>query len=114
VNRRILFALFLLFTLACREVYPVKDLHPSGAPDISRLILKNGHVVKFNTDFGWYNRRAGTIEGMTDSNTHVEYHLLEVNRVETVRGYSIFPAIIVGGMILGVGIWLVEKLLTLF
>ena len=102
-----------IFAIAgCREVFPAHDLHPSFSPDISRLVLKTGEIVTFNQDFGWYNKRAGTIEGMTDSNVHVEYHLAEINKVETVRGYSLVPAIVVAGMIIGAGIWIIEKLLT--
>ncbi len=113
MNRKvILFAAVIIFIAGCREVYSVRELHSSFSPDISRVILKDGKIVTFNPDLGWYNRKAGTIEGITTDSIHVEYHLVEINKVEVVRGYSLIAALFVGGIILGAGIWLIEKLFT--
>jgi len=99
----------------CRAIYPVRELRPSSAPDISRVMLKNGKVTIFNADFGWYNKQAGTIEGVTaDSSQHVEYHLSEISKVETVREYSIFPAAVVAGIALWGALYLLGEILTHF
>ncbi len=103
---------FAILFAGCREVFPARDIHTSSAPDISRLVLKNGTVVVFNADFGWYNRQMGTIEGMTADSQHVEYHLIEINKVETVRGYSIFAAVLAGAALIGTVIYLIANLLT--
>ncbi len=76
-------------------------------------MLKNGTVITFNQDFGWFNQNAGTIEGITTDSQHVEYHLVELNKVETVRTYSIVAAIIAAGALLGFGIYLLAKLLAI-
>jgi hypothetical protein len=103
-----------MLVAGCRAIYPVRELRPSSAPDVSRVMLKNGKVTIFNDDFGWYNRQAGTIEGVTDSNQHVEYHLSEISKVETVREYSIFPAALVAVIALWAGLYLLAKILTHF
>ena len=104
----------MLFT-GCRAIYPVRELRPSSAPDISRVMLKNGKVTIFNADFGWYNKQAGTIEGVTaDSSQHVEYRLSEISKVETVREYSIFPAAVVAGIALWGALYLLGEILTHF
>ncbi len=116
MKRLAFFAVFAVMLVAgCRAVSPVREIQPSSAPNISRLMLKNGKVVVFNADLGWYNRHAGTIEGVTvDTPRHVEYHLSEINKVETVREYSIVPAALVAAILLLSGIYLVAKLLTHF
>ena len=110
----IIFASSAMLFSGCRAIYPVRELHSSSAPDISRVMLKNGKVVSFNPDFGWYNKQAGTIEGMTADTQHVEFHLSELAKVETVREYSLIPAAFVTGIVLLAGIWLVAKILTNF
>ena len=110
-----IFAAFatVLFS-GCRAIYPVRELRPSSAPDISRVMMKNGTVVVFNPDLGWYNRQAGTIEGITVDSQHVEYHLSELAKVETVREYSLIPAAVVAGIVLFAGLWIVAKIFTNF
>ena len=76
-------------------------------------MLKSGEVVLFNKDFGWYNQKAGTIEGETGDSQHVEYHLIELSKVETVRAYSILAAAYTGIALLGFGIYLIGHLLAL-
>jgi hypothetical protein len=98
----------------CRAIYPVRELQPSSAPDISRVMLKNGKVVVFNADFGWFNKQAGTIEGMTVDTQHVEYHLSELTKVETVREYSLIPAAFMLGVVLWGGLYLLAKIFTNF
>jgi hypothetical protein len=98
----------------CRAIYPVRELQPSSAPDISRIMLKNGKVVVFNADFGWFNKQAGTIEGMTVDTQHVEYHLSELTKVETVREYSLIPAAFMLGVVLWGGLYLLAKIFTNF
>ena len=105
-------ALVALFCTGCRAIIPVREIRSSSAPDISRVELKNGKVTIFNADLGWYNKRAGTIEGITLDSQHVEYHLSELNKVETVREYSVVPAAVVGAALLGAVIWLASLLLT--
>ena len=104
-------ALAIMLIAGCRSIYTVHELQPSSAPDISRLMLKNGKVVVFNADLGWYNNKAGTIEGMTVDTQHMEYHLSEINKVETVREYSLIPAAFVAGVVLLAGIYVVARLL---
>jgi hypothetical protein len=96
----------------CRAIAPVQTIRPSSAPDISRVELKNGKVTTFNLDLGWYNKKAGTIEGITTDSVHVEYHLSELSKVETVREYSIIPAVFVGGVVIGAVIYLLSQILT--
>ncbi len=103
----------ILFS-GCRAIYPVRELRSSSAPDISRVMKKNGTVVVFNPDLGWYNKQAGTIEGVTVDSQHVEYHLSELAKVETVREYSIIPAAVVLGIALFAGLWLVAGIFTNF
>jgi hypothetical protein len=113
IKRLALFAVLAVMLVAgCRAVSPVREIQPSSAPNISRVMLKNGKVVVFNPDLGWYNKHAGTIEGITVDTQHVEYHLSEINKVETVREYSIVPAALVAAILLLSGIYLVAKLLT--
>lgn len=76
-------------------------------------MLKNGKVIEFNKDFGWYNQTAGTIEGVTVDSQHVEYHLAEISKVETVRVYSVIPAIYSAVAILGFVIYVIARLLAL-
>jgi hypothetical protein len=106
-------ALLLLLVVGCRTVSPIHDLRSSTAPDISRVMLKNGNVIEFNRDFGWFNEKAGTIEGVTADSQHVEYHLVELSKVETVRAYSLIAAVLAAGALLGFGIFLLAKLLTI-
>lgn len=106
-------AVVLLLFAGCRTITPVLDLHSSLSPDISRVMLKSGNVVEFNKDFGWYNQSAGTIEGMTVDSQHVQYHITELSRVETVRGYSLVAAVYTGVAVLGFGIYLIARLLAL-
>src|SRR5689334_18684345 len=89
---------------SCRTVIPARQVHPSSAPDISRVTLKNGTIVTFNDDFGWYNKQAGIIEGVTSDSQHVEYHLSELLKVETVREYAVIPAVAVALIPLGIAI----------
>jgi hypothetical protein len=98
----------------CRAVQPVRELRSSSAPDISRVMLKNGKVVVFNADLGWFNKQAGTIEGMTVDTQHVEYHLSELTKVETVREYSIVPAAFMVGVALLGALYLLAKIFTNF
>lgn len=106
-------AILLIFFGGCRTVSPVKDIQSASEPNISRVMLKNGNVITFNRDFGWFDKQAGTVEGETTDSQHVEYHLSELSKVEIVRAYSIIPAILAGGVILGVGIYLMSRLLAL-
>ena len=106
-------AILSIFIAGCRTVSPVKDIQPASEPNISRVMLKNGNVVIFDQAFGWFNKQAGTVEGETTDSQHVEYHLSELSKVETVRAYSILPAILAGGIILGVGIYVLSRLLAL-
>jgi len=107
------FAIIILLLAGCRTVSPIRELHPAFSPDISRVMLKSGTVVLFNKDFGWYNQQAGTIEGITADSQHVEYHLTQLSKVETVRTYSIVPAIYTAGAILGFVIYVIAHLLAL-
>ena len=77
------------------------------------MLKKGDSVVVFNRNFGWYDKRAGIIEGVTIDTQHVEYRLSEIIKVETVRNYAVIPAIIACGMVLGAALYLVAKLLTL-
>jgi len=115
VNRQFLPCLFSLLFLAlagCRSVIPVREIHTSSAPDISRVMLKNGTLVVFNADFGWYDKQQGIIEGVNVDSQHVSYHLSEVNKIELVRTYSIFFAAAAALVPLGLGIIILAKLLT--
>jgi hypothetical protein len=107
-------AILSILFAGCRSITPARELRPSSAPDISRVMMKNGKVVIFNADFGWYNRQAGTIEGITVDTQHVEYHLSELTKVETVREYSLIPAAVLAGIVLLAGVYLVAKILTNF
>ena len=98
---------------SCRTVVPVRQIQSSSTPDISRVTLKNGSIITFNDDFGWYNKQAGTIEGVTADSQHVEYHLSEILKVETVRAYSVIPAVLVGLFPLAVAIYLLYKVFTI-
>jgi hypothetical protein len=113
--RKLILLLFALATTlaSCRTVIPVSQIRASTAPDISRLTLKNGTVVEFNEDFGWYNKQARTVEGVTKSSEHVEYHLNEIARVEYVRFYSIYFAAIVATTAGAAAIYLLAKLLAI-
>ena len=102
----------LLLALSCRTVSPVRNIRPVSAPDISRVTLLSGKVMEFNDDFGWYNKQAGTIEGITRDSQQVVYHLSEVGKVETVRTYSIVIAVITALIPLAVGVYLLAKLLS--
>jgi hypothetical protein len=113
--------ILLLFALAvtlsasltgCRAVIPVSQIRPSSAPDISRVTLKNGMIVEFDRDFGWYNKQARTVEGNTKAGTHVEYNLTEIVRLEYVRFYSIVFAAAVATAVGAVAIYLLAKLFT--
>jgi hypothetical protein len=103
---------WLLLAFGCRTVVSVRQVQPSSAPDISRVTLLNGSITTFDDDLGWYNVQAGTIEGMTADSQHVEYHLSEILKVETVRAYSIIPAVAVAIAPLAVVIYLLYKLLS--
>src|ERR1700683_571718 len=104
--------IFLLFA-GCRSVIPARELRGSSAPDISRIVLRKGDsVIVFNKDFGWYDRPAGTVDGMTLDSQHVEYRLTEINKVETVRDYSLIPAVFAGAVVIFGAIYLVAKLFT--
>lgn len=107
------FAVALLLFAGCRTITPIRDLHPALAPDISRVMLKGGTVVEFNKDFGWYNQSAGTIEGITVDSQHVEYHLAQLTKVETVRVYSLVAAVYTWAAVLGFAIYLLARLLAL-
>ena len=113
------FALLLIFALGCRSVIPVREIRTASAPDISRVTLKNGKVVTFNEDFGWYDKKAGVVEGTIKSidgvpdSQHVAYHLMEINKVETVRGYAIFGAIGAALVIGAIAIYFLFRLVSL-
>ncbi len=107
-------ACFAAMTAGCRTVSPVREVRSSYQPDISRLMLKNSKIVIFNADLGWYNKQAGTIEGVTVDTQHVVYHLSEINKIETVREYSIIPAIYVGVVVIFAGLYLLAAILTHF
>ena len=98
---------------ACRVATPIREIRPSWDPDISRITLKSGTIIEFDDNFGWYDKQAGIVEGTTRDQKHVTYHLIEISKVETVRGYSIFFAIATALAVFGVGIYLIAKLLTL-
>lgn len=106
-------AIVLILFAGCRTVAPVSQLQSSMEPNISRVMLKNGNVVVFNRDFGWYNKHAATVDGTTTDSQHVEYHVSELSKVETVRAYALIPLVITGGMLLGVGIYVMAKILAL-
>jgi hypothetical protein len=112
--KRIALLALLLFAVSCRTINPVRDITPVSAPDISRLMLLSGKVVEFNDDFGWYNKQAGTIEGVTRDSQQVVYHLSEIGKVETVRTYSIAIAVLTALVPLAVGVYLLARLLSLF
>jgi hypothetical protein len=98
---------------SCRTVTPIREIRPSWDPDISRITLKNGTILEFDDNFGWYDKQAGIVEGTTRDHQHVAYHLIEISKVETVRAYSIFFAIATALAIFGLGIYVLAKLLTL-
>jgi hypothetical protein len=111
---RNLIFLTIFFIAGCRSVIPARDLRSSSAPDISRIMLRKGDsVVIFNKDLGWYNKKAGIIEGVKLDSQHVEYHLNEISKVETVRNYSLIAAVYTGIAIIGAAIYLVAKIFTL-
>lgn len=111
---RTFFFFSILIFAGCRSVIPVRDIRSSSAPDISRLVLKKGDsVVVFNKDFGWYNKQAEIVEGVTADSQHVSYPVASISKVETVRDYSLVAAVYVGGVIIGAAIYLISKLLTL-
>jgi len=110
--------LVLLFALAglvasCRQVIPISQIRPSSAPDISRITLKNGTIIEFDQEFGWYNKQARTVEGATKTGDHVEYHISEIMRLEYVRVYSIIFAAAVATTVGAGAIYLLAKLLTI-
>lgn len=109
----ILTVLLVLLLGSCRTVTPIREIRPAWDPDISRITLKNGTIIEFDENFGWYDKQAGIIEGTTRDHQHASYHLIEIGKVETVRGYSIFFAIATALAVFGVGIYLIAKLLTL-
>jgi len=110
---RNLFFLIIIFIAGCRSVIPARELRSSSAPDISRIVLRKGDsVVVFNNDFGWYDRKAGIVEGVTLDSQHVAYRIGEINKVETVRNYSFIAAIFAGGAILFGLLYLVAKIFT--
>jgi hypothetical protein len=117
-GRSILFAM-LIGTIVpvfsgCRSVIPAHDLLGSSAPNISRIMLKKGDsVIVFNRDFGWYNKRAGLIEGISLDSQHVECRLSDIRNIETVRNYSLIPAIFAGVAVVGTVLYLMAKLLSL-
>ena len=111
--KRFTILLLILLATGCRSVTPVREMRPTWAPNISRLMLMNGKVVQFNDDFGWYDKKVGIIEGVTADSQHVNYHLPEIARVETVRSYEVVFAVITGLIPLGLGIYLLAKLLQL-
>ena len=104
---------FVILLAGCRTVTPIREIRPSWDPDISRITLKNGTILEFDDNFGWYDKQAGIVEGTTRDHQHVAYHLSEISKVETVRAYSIFFAIATALAIFGLGIYLLAKLLTL-
>ena len=104
--------LIVLFAISCRTVGPVRDIRPVSAADISRVTLLSGKVVEFDDDFGWYNKQAGIIEGMTRDSQQVVYHLSEISKVETVRSYSIAIAVVTAIVPLAVGVYLLAKILS--
>src|SRR5438270_10974457 len=108
-----IFIVIAILITGCRTVVPVRQMQAASAPDVSRVTLKNGKIVTFNDDFGWYNKQAATIEGITDDSLHVEYHLSEVLRAETVRAYSIIPAVAVALLPLAVAVYVLYKLFSL-
>jgi hypothetical protein len=111
--RSLCLIIFLLFA-GCRSVIPARELRPDSSPDIARLVLKKGDsVIVFNSNFGWYNKRAGLIEGMTPDSLRVEYLLTEINKVETVRNYSVIAAVYTGIAVIGAAIYVIAKLFTL-
>ena len=111
-------ALFALLTIAiafgsCRTVVPVRQIQAASQPDISRVTLRNGDIVTFNDDFGWYNKKEGIVEGVTADSQHVQYHLSELLKVETVRAYSLIPAVAVALLPLGIAIYLLYKVFSI-
>ncbi|MDP4199502.1 MAG: hypothetical protein Q8922_03015 [Bacteroidota bacterium] len=112
-NLRILTALLVLIVCSCRTVSPVREIRTAWEPDISRITLKNGTIIEFDENFGWYDKQGGIVEGMTRNHEHIQYHLIEIAKVETVRSYSIFFAIASAAAVFALGIYLVYKLLTL-
>ena len=106
-------AILALCIAGCRTATPIREIHSATAPDISRVTMKNGTVITFNQDFGWYNQQAGTIEGVTTDSLHVEYHLVELKQVETVRTYSLLPAVGAAIALLGFGIYVVGRILAI-
>lgn len=89
------FAPFVLILLllpilgSCRRVQNVSELHTATAPHVSRMFLKNGSQVQFDEDLGWFDARDSSIEGMTADSQHVQMSIHDLDRVETVREYSI-------------------------
>jgi hypothetical protein len=110
--------IFLLFALAtaltsCRMVIPAGEIRAGSAPDISRITLKNGSVVEFDQDFGWYNKKSRIVEGKTKTGDQVEYHISEIAKVEYVRVYSIFFAAGVATVAGGLAIYILARLFAL-
>ncbi len=103
--------LLLILVAGCRSVEPVRDIRPAWSPNISRLMLLSGKVVQFDADLGWYDKKAGIIEGMTSDSQHVTLHLAEIGRIETVRSYEVVIAVLTGLIPLGLGIYILAKLL---
>ncbi|HWF45102.1 MAG TPA: hypothetical protein VG537_10715 [Candidatus Kapabacteria bacterium] len=99
-------------SLGCRTVTPVRNIQAASAPDVSRLLLRNGSVVQFNKDFGWYNAQEGTVEGVTRDSQQAVYHLSEIQSVETVRSYELGIAVVTALAPLAVGIYLLAKVLS--
>ena len=107
------FIFVILLLAGCRSVIPARDLRSSSAPDISRIMLRKGDsVVVFNKDFGWYDKKAGIVEGVTLDSQHVAYPVASISKLETVRDYSIIPAILTASVIIGAALYLIAKLLT--
>jgi len=119
VNRLLCYFLIGIFivsasacSLGCRTITPVRSIHTANAPDVSRLLLRNGSVVEFNKDFGWYNAQEGTVEGMTRDSQQAVYHLSEIQSVETVRSYELAFAVVAALAPLAAGIYLLAKVLS--
>jgi len=105
--------LLLLLAAGCRTVTPIRQIRPTWSPNIARLTLLNGTVVQFNNDYGWYDKQAGIIEGMSTDSQHLTYHLAEVSRVETVRSYELALAVFAALIPIALGLYILMKLVSL-
>ena len=106
----LLLGLFASCSSTSTALVPPEGLRPSSSPNIEQLELKNGQLIVFNSDLGWYDAEHAYIEGVDMLGARDTIPLSQVKQaqipdVHTNPFLNILLTVLAIGVVGGLALW---------